>query len=121
MQREVGPKVGLYMVQAIRHLMRSISMKTKEKQRFMVGADYKTQFPSPLLFSSLLFFSFPFFSFLPGPECSQLRFLNVELKMSLGGSLMMVVAMSQSWLFPGGDHGRCKCSGELYEWPTLFW
>lgn len=51
MQREVGPKLGLYMVQAIRHLMRSISMKTKEKQRLMVGAS---------LFSSLLF-SFLFF------------------------------------------------------------
>lgn len=41
--------------------------------------------------------------------------------MSVGGSLMMVVAMSQSWLFPGGDHGRSKCSGEVSEWPTVLW
>lgn len=66
MQREVGPKLGLYMVQAIRHLMRSISMKTKEKQRFMVGAS---------LFSSLLFL---LFSFLFSPSWSRVQPVEIS-------------------------------------------
>ena len=91
--------------------MRSISVETKEKQRLMVGTDCRTHF-SPL--SSLLS------SFLLNPEYSQCRFLNIELKISLGSSVKMAAGNIMVVVIPQRGPQKMQPSGELSEWCTLF-
>lgn len=57
--------------------------KEKEKQKLVVGADYKLS--------------------LSAEDRQSKGFLNTGLEVSLKGRVRMVVAVSQSWVFPGAE------------------
>jgi len=86
-------------------------VEKKEKQRLMVGTDCRTHF-SPL--SSLLS------SFLLNPKYSQFRFLNIELKISLGSSVKMAAGNIMVMVISQRGPRKMQRSGELSEWCTLF-